>query len=94
MRVIREFTKGTAKCFASQPYIANLSIYVKLYAKKKGQNRLVFATKNQNNDFIFLSGEVDSMKKKISNPFIIIHIYIRKKVHRYGDIFRIKHAKK
>ena len=78
----------------SQPHITNLSIYVKLYAKKNGQNKLVFATKSQNNDFIFFGVEVDSKKKKqISSLFIIIYIH-KKKVHRYGDIFRIKHAKK
>ena len=54
---------------------------------------MVFATKSQNNDFIFLSREVDSKKKKIPNPFIIIYIHKTKKVHRYGNIFRIKHAK-
>ena len=64
MKVIHQFTKGIAKCFVSQPQIANLSVYVKLYAKKNGQNRLVFATKSQNNDFIFLSGEIDSKKKQ------------------------------
>ena len=31
--VIRQFTKGIAKCFVSQTHIANLSIYVELYAK-------------------------------------------------------------
>ena len=59
MGVIPQFTKGTTKCFVSQPQVVNLSIYVKLYAEKNGQNRLVFATKSQNNDFIFLGGEVD-----------------------------------
>ena len=52
--------------------------------KKNGQNRLVFATKIQNNDFIFLSGEVDSMKKnKIFKP-IYNHTYIHKK--KYIDM--------
>ena len=74
MEMIRLFTKRTTKCFVRQPQIANLSIYVKLYAKKNGQNRLVFATKSQNNDFIFLSREVDSKKKKNSKP-IYNHIY-------------------
>ena len=58
--VIRQFTKGIAKCFVSQTHIANLSIYVELYAKKNGKNRLVFATKSHNNDFIFLGREIDS----------------------------------
>ena len=63
----------------SQPHITNLSIYVKLYAKKNGQNRLVFATKSQNNDFIFLGVKVDFKKKEqISSLFIIIYIHKKK----------------
>ena len=54
-------------------------VYMSSYMlKKNGQNRLVFATKSQNNDFIFLSGEVDSMKKKNLKP-IYDHTYIHKK---------------
>ena len=40
---------------------------------------MVFATKIKNNDFIFLSGEVDSMKKiKIFQP-VYNHTYIHKR---------------
>ena len=48
---------------------------------------MAFAAKSQNKDFIFLGGEVDSIKKKIiSNQFIIIYVF-KKKIHRYGDIY-------
>ena len=44
---------------------------------------MVFATKIQNNDFIFFSGEVDSMKKKNFKP-IYNHTYKHKK--KYIDM--------
>ena len=46
---------------------------------------MVFATKIKNNDFIFLSGDVDSMKKiKIFQP-IYNHTYIHKR-KKYIDM--------
>ena len=60
---------------------------------------MVFATKIKNNDFIFLSGEVDSMKKiKIFQP-VYNHTYIHKRkkyIHMVIslELNMLKHRKK
>ena len=75
--------------------LLNLRIYVKLYAKKIDKIGWYLLLKVRIMILFSLVARYILRKKtKFSNLFIIIYIHKKKKVHRYSDIFKIKHAKK